>query len=74
VFDAVRAFIAAKRELTDRVMAAMEAGDAKAGDARCSCDSLPQAEAPCLTRASHAAYILLAGKTDANQATYRDGD
>ena len=74
VVDAVRAFIAAKGELTDRVMAAMEAADAKGGDTRCSCASAPKTMAPCLTKTSHVAYILLAEKTDTNKATYSDGD
>lgn len=74
VLEAVKAFIAHKGELTDRVMAAMEAADAKGGDKRCSCDSLPKTAAACLTRTSHVAYILLAEKTDTNKATFNDGD
>ena len=74
VVDAVKAFIAARGELTDRVMAAMEAADAKGGDTRCSCDSMPKTKAPCLTKTSHVAYILLAEKADTNKATYSDGD
>lgn len=74
VVDAVRAFIATRGELTDRVMAAMEAADAKGGDRRCSCESMPKTQAPCLTKTSHVAYILLAEKTDANKSTYSDGD
>lgn len=74
VHDAVKAFIASKGELTDRVMAAMEAADAKGGDKRCSCDSLPKTPAPCVTKTSHVAYILLAEKTDANKTSYSDGD
>lgn len=74
VHDAVKAFIAAKGELTDRVMAAMEAADAKGGDKRCSCDSAPKTPAPCVTKTAHIAYILLAEKTDTNKAAYSDGD
>lgn len=74
VHDAVKAFIAANGELTDRVMAAMEAADAKGGDKRCSCDSLPKTPAPCVTKHAHIAYILLAEKTDTNKASYSDGD
>lgn len=74
VHDAVKAFIAAKGELTDRVMAAMEAADAQGGDSRCSCDSLPKTPAPCTTKTAHIAYILLAEKTDTNKAAYSDGD
>ena len=74
VHDAVKAFIAAKGELTDRVMAAMEAADAKGGDKRCSCDSAPKTPAPCVTKTAHIAYILLAEKTDKNKVAFSDGD
>ena len=74
VHDAVKAFIAAKGELTDRVMAAMEAADAKGGDKSCSCDSTPTTPAPCVTKTAHIAYILLAEKADANKTSYSDGD
>ncbi len=74
VHDAVKAFIAAKGELTDRVMAAMEAADAKGGDKRCSCDSTPKTPAPCVTKTAHIAYILLAEKTDKNKVAFSDGD
>ncbi len=74
VVDAVTAFLAQKGELTDRVIAAMEAADALGGDRRCSCDTAPKTNAPCLTKTSHVAYILLAEKTDRNKATYNDGD
>ena len=67
VHDAVKAFIAAKGELTDRVMAAMEAADAKGGDKRCSCESTPKTPAPCVTKTAHVACILLAEKTDTNK-------
>ena len=74
VHDAVKAFIAAKGELTDRVMAAMEAADAKGGDKRCSCDAAPKTPAPCVTKTAHIAYILLAEKTDKNKVAFSDGD
>lgn len=74
VHDAVKALIAAHGELTDRVMAAMDAADAKGGDSRCSCDSLPKTPAPCVTKHAHVAYILLAEKTDTNKTSYSDGD
>lgn len=74
VIAAERAFLAAKGELTDRVMAAMEAADALGGDRRCSCDTAPKTNAPCLTKTSHVAYILLAEKTDKNKTTHNDGD
>src|SRR5580704_17733260 len=35
--NAVKAFLAAKGGITDRVMAAMEAADAAGGDSRCTC-------------------------------------
>jgi uncharacterized Ntn-hydrolase superfamily protein len=74
VIEAVKAFIAAKGELTDRVMAAMEAADALGGDRRCTCETAPKTQAPCLTKTSHVAYILLAEKTDTNKTSYGDGD
>lgn len=74
VHDAVKALIAAKGELTDRVMAAMEAADANGGDSRCSCDSTPKTLAPCATKHAHVAYILRADKKDINKASYSDGD
>lgn len=74
VHDAVKAFIADTGELTDRVMAAMDAADAKGGDSRCTCDSIPTTPAPCVTKHAHVAYILLAEKTDTNKASYSDGD
>jgi uncharacterized Ntn-hydrolase superfamily protein len=74
VHDAVKAFVAAGGELTDRVMAAMDAADAQGGDSRCSCDSLPKTPAPCVTKHAHIAYILLAEKTDTNKTLFSDGD
>ncbi len=74
VHEAVKAFIAAKGELTDRVMAAMEAADAKGGDKRCSCESTPKTPAPCVTKTAHVAYIFLAEKTDTNKLLFSDGD
>jgi uncharacterized Ntn-hydrolase superfamily protein len=74
VHDAVKALIAAKGELTDRVMAAMEAADANGGDSRCSCDSVPKTLAPCVTKHAHIAYILRADKKNTNKTSYSDGD
>ena len=73
VTDAVQAFSAGRGELTDRVMAAMEAADAKGGDKRCSCESAPKVNAPCSTKTAHVAYILQALKTDATGESYNDG-
>ena len=77
VTDAVRAFKAASGELTDRVMAAMEAADAKGGDSRCSCESQVNSrvriEAPCSAKTAHVAYILEARKSDASGESFNDG-
>ena len=73
VTDAVEAFIGASGELTDRVMAAMEAADAKGGDRRCSCEQGPKLEAPCTAKTAHVAYLLRAEATDKNGESYNDG-
>jgi uncharacterized Ntn-hydrolase superfamily protein len=73
VESAVKAFEAAKGSLTDRVMAAMEAADAKGGDSRCTCATEPRVEAPCDGKTSHVAYILRADKTDKNGESFNDG-
>ena len=71
---AVQAFVAAAGSLTDRVMAAMEAADAKGGDSRCSCESEPKIDAPCDGRTAHVAYILRAEKGDRRGQSFNDGD
>ena len=73
VTDAVRAFTATPGELTDRVMAAMEAADAKGGDSRCSCEGTVKVDAPCSAKTAHVAYILKAEKTDTNGESFNDG-
>jgi len=73
VMDAVQALISARGELTDRVMAAMEAADAKGGDSRCACDKGPKVDAPCTTKTAHVAYILRADKSDRNGESFNDG-
>jgi uncharacterized Ntn-hydrolase superfamily protein len=73
VTDAIRAFGMARGDLTDRVMAAMEAADAKGGDKRCSCGRGPKIDAPCSAKTAHVAYILQALKTDAPGESYNDG-
>ena len=73
VTDAVKAFSSTTGELTDRVMAAMEAADAKGGDKRCTCESTPKVDAPCSAKTAHVAYILQAAKTDASGESYNDG-
>jgi hypothetical protein len=64
VTDAMDAFATATGELTDRVMAAMEAADARGGDKRCTCDTPPKLDAPCDGKTAHVAYILLSNPTD----------
>jgi uncharacterized Ntn-hydrolase superfamily protein len=73
VTDAVQALAAARGELTDRVMAAMEAADAKGGDKRWTCEGGPRVDAPCTTKTAHVAYILEAEKGDANGEAFNDG-
>ena len=74
VHAAVAAFTAENGSLTDRVMAAMEAADAKGGDKRCTCDSEPKVNAPCDAKTAHVAYMLRADKTDTNRESYNDGN
>lgn len=64
VADAMDAFAKAAGALTDRVMAAMEAADAKGGDKRCTCATPPKVDAPCDGKTAHVAYILLSNPTD----------
>jgi uncharacterized Ntn-hydrolase superfamily protein len=75
--NAVRAFIATKGAITDRVMAAMEAADAGGGDSRCSCPAAAADAAapaiPCEGKTSHVAYILMAEKTDTNGDSHNNG-
>jgi uncharacterized Ntn-hydrolase superfamily protein len=68
--SAVKAFTAAKGDVTDRVMAAMEAADAAGGDSRCTCQvpTVPadSASIPCTNRTTLVAYILAADPKDTN--------
>jgi uncharacterized Ntn-hydrolase superfamily protein len=64
VTGAMDAFANASGELTDRVMAAMEAADARGGDKRCTCDTPPTVDAPCDGKTAHVAYILLSNPSD----------
>jgi uncharacterized Ntn-hydrolase superfamily protein len=73
VTDAVRAFVEARGTLADRVMAAMEAADARGGDTRCSCDKGPAIDAPCTAKTAHVAYLLVAERGDADGESYNDG-
>lgn len=66
VLAAEKAFTTAKGALTDRVMAALQAGDDQGGDTRCVCP--PEAAGgtllPCDAKHAHVAFILLANPTD----------
>jgi len=73
VHAAAAAFRNASGSLSDRVMAAMEAADAKGGDKRCSCESEPKVDAPCESKTAHVAYILRADKNDKNGESFNDG-
>ncbi len=73
ITEAVQAFVGASGELTDRVMAAMEAADAKGGDKRCSCERPPKIDAPCTSKTAHVAYLLRADASDRNGESYNDG-
>jgi uncharacterized Ntn-hydrolase superfamily protein len=67
VVAAETAFLAAKGELTDRAMAALQAGDEQGGDTRCACPPEPAAGStslPCDSKHAHVAFILLANPTD----------
>ena len=70
----ISAFVQAKGDLADRVMAALEAGDYNGGDSRCSCDSKLKVNAPCTAKTSHVAYILRAEKGDKSGASFNDGE
>lgn len=73
VTDAMEAFAKASGDLGDRVMAAMEAADAKGGDKRCTCETAPKLDAPCDGKTAHVAYILVAKPDDPSGASYSDG-
>ncbi|HYU77799.1 MAG TPA: DUF1028 domain-containing protein [Vicinamibacterales bacterium] len=75
--NAVQAFIYASGAITDRVMAAMEAGDGSGGDSRCTCPPWPadgsKPPIPCDARTANVAFILMAEKTDANGDSHNNG-
>jgi uncharacterized Ntn-hydrolase superfamily protein len=58
--------------LVDRVMAALEAGDAKGGDRRCGCDQEPPVP-QCGARTSRVAYLLRAEAGDGRGSGVNDG-
>jgi uncharacterized protein DUF1028 len=66
VLAAEKAFIRAKGTLTDRAMAALQAGDDQGGDTRCACppESAGRNPLPCDAKHAHVAFILLANPTD----------
>ena len=76
--NAVKALLAAKGAITDRVMAAMEAADASGGDSRCSCPPPPAdgsaLKIPCDGKTAHVAYILMAEKGDTNGDSHNNGN
>jgi uncharacterized Ntn-hydrolase superfamily protein len=74
VVEAANAFKNAKGTLADRVMAAMEAADARGGDRRCTCETLPTPPAPCDHKTAHVAYIAVANKTDHKGSGLSDGN
>jgi hypothetical protein len=75
--NAVKAFLATKGAITDRVMAAMEAADASGGDSRCSCPLPPEDGStpaiPCTSKTAHVAYILMAERNDTNGDSHNNG-
>lgn len=74
VNNAAAALENAEGDVTDKVMAAMEAADAAGGDSRCTCDTEPAPDAPCDGKNAHVAYILAADRDDAEGSTFNDGD
>lgn len=74
VRDAARALEQAEGDITDKVMAAMEAADAAGGDRRCTCETTPVPDAPCESRNAHVAYILAADPEDPVGESFNDGD
>jgi uncharacterized Ntn-hydrolase superfamily protein len=73
VVAAVDALSRQPGSLTDRVMASMDAADARGGDNRCTCASEPAVDAPCNGKTSHVAYILRAEKDDPSGESFNDG-
>ncbi len=74
VHAAVAAFKGEGGTMADRVMAAMEAADARGGDRRCTCESEPVLEVPCDGKTSHVAYILVADPDDPEGESFNDGE
>lgn len=70
VLNAAAAFRLTDGTVADRAMAALEAGDAAGGDARCSCASEPAPKVECRTRNATVAYLLAADPGDRAAAAY----
>jgi uncharacterized Ntn-hydrolase superfamily protein len=73
VLNAARALEEAEGDVTDKVMAAMEAADAAGGDRRCTCETEPVPDAPCDGRNAHVAYIVAADRNDPEGQSFNDG-
>jgi Family of unknown function (DUF1028) len=76
IAKAAKAFGEAKGAITDRVMAALETGDANGGDVRCSCPPPPadgSPQLPCDNKHAHVAFILMANPMDTNGESHNDG-
>jgi Family of unknown function (DUF1028) len=75
--NAVKAFLANKGAITDRVMAAMEAADASGGDSRCTCPApaagAPPSPIPCDSKTAHVAYILMSEPNDTDGDSHNNG-
>jgi len=74
VVNAARALEEASGDMTDKVMAAMEAADDAGGDSRCTCETEPVPDAPCDGRNAHVAYILAADRDDPEGESFNDGE
>ncbi len=75
VADAVKAFVSTPGGITDRAMAALEAGDRAGGDSRCKCEpGTPGFELspPCDGRHSQVAFIVMSESTDKLAAVSKD--
>ena len=77
IAKAAKAFLDAKGSLTDRVMTALETGDAAGGDIRCSCPPPPddgsKPPIPCDNKHAHVAFILMANPNDTNGDSHNNG-
>ena len=76
VLDAVAVILDAEGNVTDRVMAGMEAAKRAGGDARCSCrtEPVPETDARCRHRTAHVAYIAAARPEDPLGESHSDGE